>query len=106
MKQNFDFKLNYYFNIYKDTTCLSVSKFKDTFTRKHGKFEYLNELVVMIQRYQYKKYGNLVQSGKSLYNGALTNQFNTLEHQRVYDRFGTKEERLRRKLKEKWETMK
>lgn len=49
-----EFKLEYYFELYKDTVLLSTTKFKDVFTKKHGEFELLPELINMIQKYQYK----------------------------------------------------
>lgn len=95
-----EFKLNYYFNLYKDTVLISATKFKDIFIRKHGKFELLNELVIMIQKYQYDKYGNLLQTGKSLNRIVKKGTYNNMEQARIRSRFGTKEERIRRKLKE------
>lgn len=95
-----EFKLKYYFNLYKDTVLISATKFKDIFIRKHGKFELLNELVIMIQKYQYDKYGNLLQTGRSLNRIVKKGTYNNMEQARIRSRFGTKEERIRRKLKE------
>lgn len=53
----FEFQLNYYFNMYKDLPIRSRNEFRMSFRKKHGKFQYLEELIVMIERYQFKKYG-------------------------------------------------
>lgn len=55
-----DFKLKLYFNMYKDSPIIRRSYFKSKFIKKHGKFEYLPELIYMIEKYQVKKYGNLI----------------------------------------------
>ena len=54
---NEEFKLNIYFNMYKDFPIGSRDNFRDMFRRKHGRFQYLPELIHMIERYQYEKYG-------------------------------------------------
>ena len=55
---NLNFKLNYYFEKYKDTSLNSNEDFRLKFIKENGKFEYLNELILMINRYQVKKYGS------------------------------------------------
>lgn len=55
-----DFKLELYFNIYKDSPVIQRNYFTKQFIRKHGKFEFLPELILMIEKYQIKKYGNLI----------------------------------------------
>ena len=55
-----DFKLNMYFQLYKDTPLENRGKFRELFRKKHGEFRYINELVVMIERYQIDKYGELL----------------------------------------------
>ena len=97
-----EFKLNMYFEEYKDTCIVSVTRFKEEYIKKHGEFELLNELVVMIQKYQYKKYGNLLQTGKIITRNVKKGDFYKKEVARMRDRFGTKEERLKRKLDEKY----
>lgn len=52
-----DFKLNYYFQKYKDTSIVSRNDFRLRFKKENGKFNYLEELIVMIEQYQIKKYG-------------------------------------------------
>lgn len=52
-----DFKLNLYFNMYKDYPIGSRDDFRFMFRKKHGKFHYLPELIIMIERYQVEKYG-------------------------------------------------
>ena len=95
-----EFKLQYYFEKYKDISVVSSSKFKTEFIKKEGNFDLLNELIVMIQRYQYKKYGEAIPYGTAspeiLGNGVRAG----MEQRRIRQRFGTKEDRLRRKLEE------
>ena len=58
MKESYlDFKLKLYFNIYKDIPLPNSEEFRKNFKKWHGKFPYLNELIVMIVNYQVKKYG-------------------------------------------------
>lgn len=52
-----DFKLNLYFNMYKDYPIGSRDKFRGRFIKKHGKFHYLPELILMIEKYQKEKFG-------------------------------------------------
>lgn len=56
-KDNLDFKLNYYYYIYKDDPLPNSDEFRKRFKRDHGKFPYLNELIRMIINYQVKAYG-------------------------------------------------
>lgn len=57
MKSYLDFKLNLYFNMYKDTPLPNGDEFRKRFKRRFGKFPYLNELIIMIINYQVKTYG-------------------------------------------------
>lgn len=95
-----EFKLNYYFEKLKDTPIASVSKFKSAFIKKYGDFELLGELSIMIQRYQLKKYGQVLESGTFLNKRDKKNSYNNREIARNLRIFGTKEERLKRKLEE------
>lgn len=52
-----DFKLNLYFKMYKDYPIGSRDSFRLYFIKKHGKFHYLPELILMIEKYQREKYG-------------------------------------------------
>ena len=92
-----EFKLNYYFNKYKESCVISTPKFKEDFIKKEGKFELMNELIVMIQRYQYKKYSELIPDGTNTFETLGNGKRNQKENCRNRNRFGTKEERLRRK---------
>lgn len=94
-----DFKLQYYFELYKDTSCSSSTKFKVNFIKKHGEFSMLPELVVMIQRYQLKKYGEVLEDGNITLKRPAKNSYNNIETARFINRFGTKKERERRKRK-------
>lgn len=54
---NNDFKLNLYFELYKNTQISCRNNFRQMFTKKHGRFECLDELIFMIEQYQIEKYG-------------------------------------------------
>lgn len=54
---NNDFKLNLYFQMYKDTPLPKRDEFRKKFIKKNGKFECLDELIFMIEQYQVEKYG-------------------------------------------------
>lgn len=54
------FKLNYYFEMYKDRPFINRDKFKFRFMKENGKFQYIKELIVMVEKYQIKKYGQLI----------------------------------------------
>lgn len=57
MIQMLDFKLQFYFKMFKDKPFKNAKVFKSEFIKQYGNFEYLNELVIMITNYQIKKYG-------------------------------------------------
>lgn len=52
-----DFKLQFYFNLYKDKAFVTRNLFRANFKRHHGDFEQLEELIKIIEQYQIKKYG-------------------------------------------------
>ena len=52
-----EFKLEFYFNLYKDKPLKNRDEFRKNFKKVHGKFLYLPELIVRIEKYQIKKYG-------------------------------------------------
>ena len=54
----YEFKINYYFNMYKDEPLQNTQQFKKNFIKKHGNFQYINEIILRINQYQVKKYGN------------------------------------------------
>lgn len=54
---NSEFKLQFYFNLLKDKPLPSREKFRGSFKRKYGEFQYIEELILMIEKYQLKKYG-------------------------------------------------
>ena len=60
VSMNNEFKLQFYFNMYKDYPVINTQKFTYEFIKKHGKFNYLRELILMIEKYQRQRYGNLV----------------------------------------------
>lgn len=93
-----DFKLNYYFETYKDSSVISSTKFKEEFRKKHGEFELLNELIIMIYKYQIKKYGMLVEDGKITLKRAKKHTYSNRENAKNLRIFGTREERMRRRL--------
>ena len=54
---NNDFKLQFYFNLYKKTEISSRNNFRRMFTKKHGRFQCLDELIFMIEQYQLETFG-------------------------------------------------
>ena len=52
-----EFKLEFYFNLYKDKPLKNRDEFRKNFKKVHGNFLYLPELIVRIENYQIKKYG-------------------------------------------------
>ena len=52
-----EFKLNFYFNLYKDKCLPNRDTFRKNFKKEHGNFKYLEELIRMIEDYQINKYG-------------------------------------------------
>lgn len=62
----YEFKLNYYFEIFKDDIFDNRKKFREKFIKNYGKYEYLEELILMIEKYQIKKYGNMLRSDDTI----------------------------------------
>ena len=58
-----NFKLKYYFEMYKDKVFRNSNAFRKQFVAKHGEFSQLSELVVMIYNYQSRKYGGRLSGG-------------------------------------------
>ena len=52
-----DFKLNYYYEMYKDKPLPNRDEFRKKFKKKYGNFQYLEKLIEMIEKHQFKKYG-------------------------------------------------
>lgn len=84
--EKLDFKLNYYFNELKDLPFQSRNEFKGNFIRKYGKFELLNELVLMVENYQIEKYGQTICSFNPGKTKIESERIRRLEHQRKYNR--------------------
>lgn len=55
-----EFKLQFYYNLYKNSPVGSREKFRERFRKKHGKFKYLPELILMIEKYQVEKFGKTI----------------------------------------------
>lgn len=72
-KDSIDFKLNYYYHKYKDTSLPNSDEFRMRFIRDHGNFPYLNELIVMIINYQVKKYGQTLPDSHKIMRKDTTN---------------------------------
>ncbi len=98
-----EFKLQIYFEEYKNAPMISTSAFKRGFIKKHGEFVLLNELINMVMSYQYKTYGNLLGTGKSAFRNVEKGTYCKREASRKYSKFGTREERINRKLESKGE---
>lgn len=57
-----EFKLQFYYNLYKEFPVVNRDNFRKLFEYRHGRFKYFNELVLMIEKHQHKMFG------ESLYN--------------------------------------
>lgn len=95
-----EFKLNYYFEKYKDTCVIFLPKFREKFIKENGDFSLINEVFIMIQKYQYKKYGDLVASGRKTGKEVKKGYYYKQEYNRLQKRLGTVAERKRRKIVE------
>lgn len=60
-----EFKLNLYFYLMRDNSFKNNQEIKFYFQRHYGYFELLNELVIMISRYQVNKWGQTKTDGSS-----------------------------------------
>lgn len=87
----FEFQINYYFNMYKDEPLRNSKDFKTRFIKKHGNFKYLNEVILRINRYQVRKYGN----GLIRFSEYMTDE--QLEKQRIAARHRYNESKRGRK---------
>lgn len=58
-----EFKLKYYFEMYKDRAFNNHKEFRSTFIKEQGPFPYISELIVMVYNYQNKKYGDRLTHG-------------------------------------------
>ena len=52
-----DFKLEFYFNLYKDKPISTRGEFRIKFKKKHGEYEDVDMLLTKIETYQIEKYG-------------------------------------------------
>ena len=84
--EKLDFKLNYYFNELKDLSFQLREKFKSRFIKRYGRFELLNELVLMVENYQMKKYGETICSFNPGKTKNESDKIRRLERQRKYNR--------------------
>lgn len=58
-----EFKLQFYFNLYKDKALPNREELRKNFKKIHGEFKYLEELILMIEKYQIKTYGCTLPNG-------------------------------------------
>lgn len=57
-EKNLEFKLNYYYYKYRDYYFINSEYFRYMFIKREKyRFCLLNELIIMINKYQIKKYG-------------------------------------------------
>ncbi len=61
-----EFKLNMYFEEYKDKPLPTREEFRKHFKDKHGEFQLVNELILKIEKYQFKKYGQTLVRGNAI----------------------------------------
>ena len=52
-----DFKLEFYFSLYKDKPISTREEFRVKFKRLHGEYEDIEILLMKIENYQIEKYG-------------------------------------------------
>lgn len=85
----FEFKLNYYFEKYKDVSIVRRNEFRQRFKKENGEFRYLEELILMIERYQIKKYGASLDRGDFIYSrnkeerDKVNNKYNSWRKRRL-----------------------
>lgn len=91
---NEEFKMNMYFEKYKDYEMYSLNYFRLNFRKAEGKYNKVDDLFRKIQKYQIEKYGNVVGTGGILkINNRLISKKNSTKISRL---FGTKIERRKR----------
>jgi hypothetical protein len=61
-----EFKLQFYFNLYKNKALPNRDEFRKNFKKNYGEFQYTEELIKMIEKYQMRKYGETLHDGKSI----------------------------------------
>lgn len=81
-----EFKLNFYFNLYKDKVMQNRDVFRANFHKLHGNFNYLEELIKMIENYQIKTYGCTLHSNEINDIKRRINDYNNGREQAVYVR--------------------
>lgn len=81
-----EFKLQFYFNLYKNTSMDSRNDFRAKFHKRHGEFNYLNELIRMIENYQINTYGCTLHSNEINDIKRRINDYNNGREQAVYVR--------------------
>lgn len=94
---NIEFKLNFYFEKYKDYSFKTNEEFKRMFIKKEGDFILLNELVLLVNKYQVKKFGTNLHNECDI-NG-LSRKISKRLNNKIRKKYGTVSERLRRKSK-------
>lgn len=93
-----DFKINMYFEKYKDTPIKSYTKFRNIFEKENGHFIYLREVYIMIYKYQKDRYGSVFDKGDKIDDRISSKIIKNREKGYLAYRFGSKEERNKRKL--------
>lgn len=93
-----DFKLKYYFEVYKDMPMINCMDFKSKFIKKHGNFKYLPELLVMINKYQVSNYGENISNPSNILTLEEKDRRRIYSNLRVKHKFGNKRDRNERKL--------
>lgn len=92
---NEEFKMNMYFEKYKDYEMYALNYFRRDFIKAEGKYDKIDELFRKIQKYQIEKYGNVVGTGGFVkINNALITKKNSTKISKL---FGTKAERRARR---------
>lgn len=88
-----EFKLNFYFNLYKDKALPNRDEFRKNFKKNYGNFQYTEELIKMIEEYQMKKYG------ETLHDGSLIEHRTSEERYRISKKINRE---IKREFERRW----
>ena len=95
-----EFEYNYYFELYKEKSVLGHEAFKGKFKKHHKTNIDIQKLIYDIEKYQIKKYGIIKFSDWLV---PITDKQRTKDNDRtkMYNKYGTKEERMKKREKYK-----
>ena len=99
-----EFEYNYYFEMFKEHSTIGHIAFKAMVKKKIKTSIDLDKLILDIERYQINKYGNIKGSAEWVENPGMLESQKLLrkEWEKNLRKFGTREERNRRKIANKY----